>query len=92
MVFVDCGAYVGDSTEDFLLYEKGVAKIYAFEPIKKLFTALNKRCDRLAEEWAIDRNNFICVNAGVGEKDGSASIFIPTGNSASSTLYRNFTY
>jgi FkbM family methyltransferase len=74
LVYVDCGAYVGDTVEKYLFHNIGAKKIYAFEPFLRNYNALVKRCNRLAEEWGIDRNDFICVNASVGETSGSLEI------------------
>ena len=51
-VFVDCGAYVGDTVEQFIWKHQGmVKKIIAFEPDSKNRMALEKRVKRLREEW-----------------------------------------
>ncbi len=41
-VFVDCGAYTGDSVSSFISYAGGYKKIYALEPDRKSFEQLNK--------------------------------------------------
>jgi FkbM family methyltransferase len=52
-IFVDAGAYVGDSLERFIWSVNGVFReIHAFEPGKVQFKALGKRVNRLREEWA----------------------------------------
>ncbi len=51
-VFVDCGAFVGDSVERYIWKKDGVFnKIIAFEPDSKNYRALQKRMNRLKEEW-----------------------------------------
>lgn len=51
-VFVDCGAFVGDSVERYIWKKDGVFnKIIAFEPDPKNYHALQKRTNRLKEEW-----------------------------------------
>lgn len=51
-VFVDCGAFVGDSIERYIWKKDGVFhKIIAFEPDPKNYCALQKRTNRLKEEW-----------------------------------------
>ncbi len=53
-IFVDAGAYVGDSLERFIWSVNGVFReIHAFEPGKIQFKALEKRVERLREEWAL---------------------------------------
>jgi FkbM family methyltransferase len=73
MVFADIGAYAGENTEDYLFFNKGARKIYAFEPIHRLYRALKTRCDRLTQEWALDPDCIVCVNAGLGKTNGTAS-------------------
>ncbi|MDE6845895.1 MAG: FkbM family methyltransferase [Lachnospiraceae bacterium] len=51
-VFIDCGAFVGDSAERYIWKKDGVfGKIIAFEPDLQNYRALEKRTDRLKEEW-----------------------------------------
>ena len=51
-VFVDCGAYVGDTVEQFIWQHNGaLKKIIAFEPDSTNRIALEKRAKRLREEW-----------------------------------------
>ena len=69
-VFVDCGAYVGDTVEKYLFYNGYLFnKIYAFEPGKTAFGALQTRVKRLISEWALKENQIICINKGVGDVD-----------------------
>lgn len=68
-VFVDCGAFVGDSIEQYLFAKEGTfKKIIAFEPEERNYNALLYRADRLKKEWAIAPENLELVNAGVGDK------------------------
>lgn len=68
-VFVDCGAYVGDTIEQYLTAKSGVfGKIYAFEPDEINCSALRYRAERLKREWAVGDNRIIIVHGGVGEK------------------------
>lgn len=90
-IFIDAGAYVGDSIETYLF--KKVAtfkKIYAFEPSRKNFTALKKRRERLNSEWALDEDKIKIVQAGLGRENkrmtfcediaGGASRFVEKGS------------
>lgn len=53
-IFVDAGAYVGDSLEQFIWSVNGVFQnIYAFEPGGLQFIALKQRVKRLISEWAL---------------------------------------
>jgi FkbM family methyltransferase len=73
MVFADIGAYTGENTVDYLFFNNGAKKIYAVEPVQRLYRALKTRCDRLTQEWALDPDCIVCVNAGVGKANGTAS-------------------
>lgn len=71
-VFIDAGAYVGDTIEQFIWNNMGTfKKIYAFEPGEKQYNAMLIRINRLVEEWAIDREKIICIKAGLGEKNNT---------------------
>lgn len=68
-VFVDCGAYVGDTLEQFLFARSGVfKKVYAFEPVEKSFNAMRARVERLEREWALSDGQIELIRAGVGER------------------------
>lgn len=68
-VFVDCGAYVGDSIEQFISTKLGnFEKIFAFEPIGKTFQAMKHRIERLKREWALSDDQIVLVQAGVGSE------------------------
>lgn len=73
-IYVDAGAFVGDSAERFIWTHNGVfSKIYAFEPGHRQFAALQVRSKRLVEEWALDSSSIALINAGLGETDCSIS-------------------
>lgn len=68
-VFVDCGAYVGDTIEQYLSLKSGVfGKIYAFEPDEINSSALKHRVERLKKEWAIRDDRIVIACSGVGDK------------------------
>jgi len=68
-VFVDLGAYVGDSIEQYINKKIGVfGKIYAFEPDSLNFSALQYRSTRLKNEWTLSEKKLFLVNGGVGSK------------------------
>jgi len=67
-VYVDCGAFVGDTIESYLWPKVGIfQKIYAFEPFKGNFEALKTRVERLKREWNIPDEKIELINGGVGE-------------------------
>ncbi len=74
-VFVDCGAYVGDTIEHFLTVRLGeCSKIFAFEPADKNFRALSIRTNRLKDEWGLSDNQIALIQAGVGEENYQTSL------------------
>lgn len=74
-VFLDCGAFVGDSIERYL-WERdgGFAKIIAFEPDSGNFKAMKKRVARLKSEWNIKEDKIMLFPYGVGEKSVAGKI------------------
>jgi FkbM family methyltransferase len=74
-VFVDAGAYVGDSVERFIWSVNGIFdQIHAFEPSPQPFNALKNRTQRLKREWAISDRSMILNNAALIDHDGVASV------------------
>jgi hypothetical protein len=68
-VFVDLGAYTGDTVEQYINKKLGVFhRIYAFEPDKRNFAAMACRTERLKNEWGLSDDQLILVRAGVGMK------------------------
>ena len=66
-IVVDAGAYVGDSIEGFISRSKiGNIKIYAFEPLDELIVKINKRTNRINNEWALDDGIIEVIHAGLG--------------------------
>lgn len=70
-IFVNAGAYVGDTVEQYLFMKEGMfGEIYAFEPELGNFNALSKRVERLRREWNIVENKIHLINGAVGKEDG----------------------
>jgi len=70
-IFVDAGAFVGDTVERFIWENLGTFKhIYAFEPGINQFSSLQKRVLRLSEEWAFKQDSISLVKAGLSSKKG----------------------
>lgn len=68
-VFVDCGAYVGDSLENYIWYKDGVVnKIIAFEPDPNNYSAMQYRVDRLKKEWNLSDEKINLLPYGVSDK------------------------
>jgi FkbM family methyltransferase len=73
-IFVDAGAFVGDTVERFIWENLGTFRhIYAFEPGYKQFNALQHRLRRLIVEWAINPENVSLIRAGLADKSGAMS-------------------
>lgn len=78
-VFVDCGAYVGDSVEQYIWNREGLfEKIIAFEPNLANYNALKQRKLRLCKEWGIPNEAIDIKPFGVGNIEGNFS-FSKTG-------------
>lgn len=67
--FIDCGAYVGDTLEQYIWINSGFRKIIAFEPDKKNFVAMEERVKRLKKEWNLDDGRIVLHCCGVGSKN-----------------------
>ena len=77
-IFVDIGAYVGDTVEEYLRNKSGVfGKIYAFEPDTLNFQALSCRSERLRREWGLSNERLTLVHGGVGARTEKKSFFAP---------------
>ena len=75
-VFVDMGAYTGDTVEKFLNNNYGTfKKIYAFEPSIKQFKAMSIRIERLKKEWAIDDDKISLLNLGLSNKIAKSNLY-----------------
>lgn len=88
--YVDAGAYVGDSVEQFLWNNAGVfKKIYAFEPGVRQFSAMKARMQRLAAEWAYGHEDVECVQAALGDADETKSFASAPDSLHSSAISEN---
>jgi FkbM family methyltransferase len=65
-IFVDAGAFVGDTVERFIWENLGTFRqIHAFEPGRRQFAGLQQRMERLAREWAFNPESVALVQAGL---------------------------
>lgn len=72
-VYIDCGAYVGDSVESYVLRKGGVfKKIYAFEAVQGSYLAMKKRVQRMNDEWNFREERIECFKYAVGELTAEA--------------------
>lgn len=69
-IFVDCGAFVGDTIERYIWKKDGVFhKIIAFEPDATNYCAMEARIDRLKKEWNISSSAFETYPYGISDKN-----------------------
>lgn len=74
-VFVDMGAFVGDTVERYLFERSGTfGKIYAFEPYLPNYQAMQVRFARLRQEWGLLDDQLLPICGGVGRETGMSSI------------------
>lgn len=74
-VFVDCGAYVGDTIERYIWKKEGAfKKIIAFEPDRTNFKAIGCRLERLKNEWGLDKTKFQVYPYGISEATETAFV------------------
>lgn len=75
-VYVDAGAYVGDSVERYIWSTNGFfSKIYAFEPGIRQYSALKTRVSRLVKEWALTENiDIVIENSALSNVSGNMNI------------------
>lgn len=86
-IFVDAGSYCGDVLDTYINSRCGLfKKIYAFEPGKKQFCALQCRAERLRREWALEEEQIVCVNGAVSDYNGFCSFVMNDSNIATSRM------
>lgn len=82
-IFVDIGAYVGDTIESYLEERQGLfSKIYAIEPNAENFKAMQCRVERLKREWALNDERITLIHGAVGAKSSKARILEASGTAA----------
>lgn len=73
-VFIDCGAFVGDTVEQYIWNRDGVfKKMIAFEPDAGNYKALSARVERLKKEWNITDDRLLLYPYGISEKNSEGS-------------------
>lgn len=74
-IFVDCGAYVGDTIEQYLWTRLGsFGKIIAFEADESNYAAMAYRIERLKREWNIKDDEIQTHLLGVGRGNEEVTI------------------
>ena len=88
-VFVDCGAYVGDSFETYMNVKCGVfQKAFLFEPDSRNYAAMEQRLKRINAEWGMPLEKVQLVFAGVGRE--STQLAFSTKSKAGTSLGAKF--
>lgn len=68
-VFVDCGAYIGDTLKDYVNRRKGVfKKVLSFEIDMDNAKEYQKQADKLIEEWDLKEDSIQLFNYAVGDQ------------------------
>ena len=65
--FVDIGAFVGDTLDEFIQHSQVIGKYVGFEPDERHIRAIETRKERLCAEWNLPDDAIEIVRAGVGE-------------------------
>ena len=81
--FIDVGAFVGDTLDEFVRHSQLFEKYIGFEPDEKHIRAIEVRKKRLCAEWNLPDTVIEIVRAGVGEYNTKAKL--SDGYSGSST-------
>lgn len=69
-VFVDCGAYVGDTIEQYLKRKKGIfKKIISFEPDANNFEKLNSQIAKERKKWNLHADRIIAHPYGIAKNN-----------------------
>jgi FkbM family methyltransferase len=77
LLFLDLGAYDGDTLEQFVEMTKGVFnQIISFEPAPKTFEILVEKAAKLKKTYNLADEQIECVCEGVGEKNENKDFFI----------------
>lgn len=69
-VLVDCGAFVGDSFEQYVYRSYGNIRVYAFEASPSNVIACKVRAKRLYSEFAMAADSIVIEQLGVGSTRG----------------------
>lgn len=74
-IFIDCGAFVGDTIERYIWKKDGVFhKIIAFEPDAENYRAMEIRINRLEKEWNIPSYAFAKYPYGISDKNATLKV------------------
>jgi FkbM family methyltransferase len=86
-IFVDAGAYTGDSIERFIWSVNGsFSEIHAFEPGAVQYRALMNRVSRLKTEWALRDDQLHIHNCALSSSDEELVSFLSPGSLTGTTF------
>lgn len=85
-IFIDCGAYTGDTIEQYIIKKNGkFKKIIAFEPDRQNYNMMQCNVDRLKREYKLSKDSIDMFCCGVGERKYSQA-FKANGTMSSACL------
>lgn len=85
--FVDAGAFVGDTLDDFIRHSQLFTKYICFEPDEKHIRAIEIRKKRICAEWNLPDDAIQIVKAGVGEYSAKARLSDDYSGSSNRIVY-----
>ncbi len=85
--FVDAGAFVGDTLDEFIRHSQSFEKYVCFEPDEKHIRAIEARKKRLCAEWNLPDDAIEIVRAGVGECSSKADLSSDYTGSSTRVVY-----
>jgi len=89
-VFVDAGAYTGDTMADFACKTRGkFQQVISFEPTLELYHKVVTRKDELKRVWGLTDDHFDLVHGGLGESDSTMTLCVKESdtNGAGNSFY-----
>lgn len=88
-VFVDCGAYTGETSQIFINNQMGqFKKIYAFEANSAAFAAMQRRLAREKDVWLFRDDQIVCERNFVSDEDGARIPFHVTRKDPTNSLVK----
>lgn len=69
-VFIDCGAYTGDTLTEYIEQRKGIfKKIVSFEPDRDNYIRLEQEAEKMKSRWKLSDDRIALFPYGVGAKN-----------------------
>lgn len=87
-IVCDIGSFVGSVLEEYVRRSLGSCQIYSFEPDGFSRSILEKRVQRLKEEWGINKDLIQIIPACIGKESRNIN-FLETGSMSSSVAFND---